>query len=60
MQIGDSLNTISEKFYNTSDMVPTIQKLNDISNKHKIYAGQEIKLQNHNGLSILVIINIPL
>jgi LysM repeat protein len=44
VRIGDSLNTISEKFYNTLDMVPTIQKLNDISNKHKIYVGQEIKL----------------
>lgn len=44
VQVGDSLNTISQKFYNTLDMVPSIQDINGISNKHKIYIGQEIKL----------------
>jgi LysM repeat protein len=44
VQVGDSLNTISEKFYNTLDMVPVIQELNGISNKHKIYIGQKILL----------------
>ncbi|GKX31831.1 hypothetical protein SH1V18_43110 [Vallitalea longa] len=44
VQAGDSLNTISQKFYNNKDMVPAIQELNDITDKHKIYIGQEIKL----------------
>lgn len=44
VEAGDSLNIISQKFYNTKEMVPSIQELNDIDNKHKIYVGQVIKL----------------
>ena len=41
---GDSLNIISQKFYNTKDRVPDIQELNDINNVNKIYVGQVIEL----------------
>lgn len=44
VKVGDSLNTISEKFYYSLDMVPAIQELNDISNPNRIYVGQEILL----------------
>ncbi|QUI20952.1 LysM peptidoglycan-binding domain-containing protein [Vallitalea pronyensis] len=44
VKVGDSLNTISEKFYYSLDMVPAIQELNDIGNPNRIYVGQEILL----------------
>lgn len=44
VKIGDSLNTISEKFYYSQEMVPAIQALNDITNPNRIYVGQEILL----------------
>jgi LysM repeat protein len=44
IQSGDTLNTISEKFYYSQKMVPTIQELNGIDNPNKILVGQEIKL----------------
>jgi LysM repeat protein len=44
VQTGDNLIKISYMFYNTNDMVSSIQELNDIENPHKIYVGQIIIL----------------
>ena len=41
---GDSLITISKKYYGDKSMVSEIMKLNDIDDMDKIYIGQKIKL----------------
>lgn len=41
---GDSLLTISRKYYGDSSMVDEIMKLNGIEDMDKIYIGQKIKL----------------
>lgn len=41
---GDTLATISMKFYGTKDMVEKICELNNIENDNKIQAGQQIQL----------------
>lgn len=41
---GDTLTSISRKFYNTDTMVEAIMELNEIDNKDMIYPGQIINL----------------
>lgn len=41
---GDSLLTISRRYYGNKSMVSEIMKLNDIDDMDKIYEGQKIKL----------------
>lgn len=42
---GDTLSTISEKFFQTSDYVDEIAKVNNIQNINLIHVGQELKLK---------------
>lgn len=41
---GDTLTSISRKFYNTDTMVEVIKELNEIENGNMIYPGQVIRL----------------
>ncbi len=41
---GDTLTSISRKFYNTDTMVEAIMQLNEIENRNMIYPGQVIEL----------------
>jgi len=41
---GDTLTSISRRFYNTDTMVEKIKELNEISNQDIIYPGQVIRL----------------
>jgi len=41
---GDTLTSISRKFYNTDTMVEAIMQLNEIENRDMIYPGQVINL----------------
>ena len=44
VQEGDTLTSISRKFYNTDTMVEKIKEINEINNQDIIYPGQVIRL----------------
>lgn len=44
VKLGDTLNSISQTFYGSTDMVEDIVSFNNLESKHQIYEGQKLKL----------------